>query len=112
MDYDLLTGRNEDQRCVARVEVSDNVVTIDGEGSGPIEAFVNAMVETLNEPLTVLGYQENALGTGSDAQAICILAIDDPETDNRCYGLGVSRNTITASLNAIVSALNRRWAKS
>ena len=111
MDYDLLTGRNEDQRCIARVEVSDNVVTIDGEGSGPIEAFVNAMVETLNEPLTVLGYQENALGTGSDAQAICILAIDDPETDSRCYGLGVSRNTITASLNAIVSALNRRWAK-
>ena len=111
MDYDLLTGRNEDQRCVARVEVSDNVVTIDGEGSGPIEAFVNAMVETLNEPLTVLGYQENALGTGSDAQAICILAIDDPETESRCYGLGVSRNTITASLNAIVSALNRRWAK-
>ena len=55
MDYDLLTGRNEDQRCIARVEVSDNVVTIDGEGSGPIEAFVNAMVETLNEPLTVLG---------------------------------------------------------
>lgn len=111
MDYDLLTGRNEDQRCIARVEVSDNVVTIDGEGSGPIEAFVNAMVETLNEPLTVLGYQENALGTGSDAQAICILAIDDPETETRCYGLGVSRNTITASLNAIVSALNRRWAK-
>ena len=111
MDYDLLTGRHEDQRCVARVEVSDNVVTIDGEGSGPIEAFVNAMVETLNEPLTVLGYQENALGTGSDAQAICILAIDDPETESRCYGLGVSRNTITASLNAIVSALNRRWAK-
>ena len=112
MDYDLLTGRNDDQRCVARVEVSDNIVTIDGEGSGPIEAFVNAMVETLNEPLAVLGYQENALGTGSDAQAICILAIDDPETDSRCYGLGVSRNTITASLNAIISALNRRWAKS
>ena len=111
MDYDLLTGRNEDQRCIARVEVSDNVVTIDGEGSGPIEAFVNAMVETLNEPLTVLGYQENALGTGSDAQAICILAIDDPETEARCYGLGVSRNTITAGLNAIVSALNRRWTK-
>ena len=53
----------------------------------------------LNEPLTVLGYQETALGTGTDAQAICILSIDDPDTNNRCYGLGISRNTITASLN-------------
>ena len=111
VDYDLLAGREEDQRCVARVDVSDNVVTIDGEGSGPIEAFVNAMAATLNEPLTVLGYQETALGTGADAQAICILSIDDPDTNVRCYGLGISRNTITASLNAVVSALNRRWAK-
>ena len=110
--YDLLAGREEDQRCVARVDVSDNVVTIDGEGSGPIEAFVNAMAATLNEPLTVLGYQETALGTGADAQAICILSIDDPDTNVRRYGLGISRNTITASLNAVVSALNRRWAKS
>jgi len=111
VDYDLLAGREEDQRCVARVDVSDNVVTIDGEGSGPIEAFVNAMAATLNEPLTVLGYQETALGTGADAQAICILSIDDQDTNVRCYGLGISRNTITASLNAVVSALNRRWAK-
>ena len=111
VDYDLLAGREEDQRCVARVDASDNVVTIDGEGSGPIEAFVNAMAATLNEPLTVLGYQETALGTGTDAQAICILSIDDPDANSRCYGLGISRNTITASLNAVVSALNRRWAQ-
>ena len=112
VDYDLLAGREEDQRCVARVDASGNTVTIDGEGSGPIEAFVNALAATLNEPLTVLGYQETALGTGTDAQAICILSIDDPDSDSRCYGLGISRNTITASLNAVVSALNRRWAKS
>lgn len=112
VDYDLLAGREEDQRCVARVDASANIVTIDGEGSGPIEAFVNALAATLNEPLTVLGYQETALGTGTDAQAICILSIDDPDSDSRCYGLGISRNTITASLNAVVSALNRRWAKS
>ena len=45
-------------------------------GSGPIEAFVNAMVETLNEPISVRGYYEHALGKGSDARAICVLAID------------------------------------
>lgn len=110
VDYDLLPGREQDQRCVARVEVSDNMVTVDGEGSGPIEAFVNALVETLNEPLSVVDYHEHSLDTTTDAKAICILAIED-QNQGRCYGIGVSRNTITASLNAITSALNRRWSQ-
>ena len=109
VDYDLLSGKHEGQRCVARVEISNNLVTIDGEGSGPIEAFVNAMADTLNEPIVVLDYREHALGKGTDAQAICILAIEDNVNKKRFYGLGLSRNTITASLTAIVSALNRRW---
>jgi 2-isopropylmalate synthase len=110
VDYDLLTGRDQDQRCIARVEVSDHQVTVDGEGGGPIEAFVNALVETLNEPLSVVDYHEHSLDTGTDANAICILAIEDAN-QGRCYGIGVSRNTITASLNAIISALNRRWTQ-
>ena len=110
LDYDLLSGREDDQRCVARVVVSEQQVTIDGEGSGPIEAFVNGMVATLNEPLNIVDYHEHALTTGKDAQAICLLAIDDA-IGGRCYGAGMSRNTITASLIAIISALNRRWQK-
>ena len=109
VDYDLLSGKDENQRCVARVEISHNIVTINGEGSGPIEAFVNAMADTLNEPIVVLDYREHALGTGTDAQAICVLAIEDNVNKKRFYGLGLSRNTITASLTAIISALNRRW---
>jgi hypothetical protein len=30
--------------------------------------------------------------------------------EGRVYGIGVSSNTITASLNAIIAAMNRRWA--
>jgi 2-isopropylmalate synthase len=108
LDFDLLTGRRSDQRCVARVEVSKQQMTIDGEGSGPIEAFVNGMVETLNEPLNIIDYHEHAMTTGKDAKAICIVAIDEGEA-GRCYGIGLSRNTITASFSAIISALNRRW---
>jgi 2-isopropylmalate synthase len=108
IDYDLLTGHDADQRCVARVEVNEQRVTIDGEGTGPIEAFVNGMVKTLNEPLNIIDYHEHAMTTGKDAQAICLLAIDDGE-NGRCFGVGLSRNTITASLIAIISALNRRW---
>ena len=111
VDFDLLIGRESDQRCVARVEISRQHMTIDGEGSGPIEAFVNGLVETLNEPINIVDYHEHSLATGSDAQAICLLAIDNGE-GGRCYGVGVSRNTITASLNGVISALNRRWKPS
>jgi 2-isopropylmalate synthase len=108
IDFDLLSGRQADQRCVARVELSEQQLTVDGEGSGPIEAFVNALVESLNEPLNIIDYHEHALGTGKDANAICIVAINEG-AEGRCYGIGLSRNTITASFNAIMSALNRRW---
>jgi 2-isopropylmalate synthase len=107
-DYDLLTGRDADQRVVARLLANDQPVSIDGQGSGPIEAFVNGLVETLNEPLNIVEYHEHSLRAGSDAKAICLLGIDNGEGE-ACYGIGLSRNTITSSLQAIVSAMNRRW---
>ncbi len=58
-------------------EASEQTVTISGEGSGPIEAFVNGIVEVLNEPLNIIDYHEHAMSTGKDARAICLLAIDD-----------------------------------
>jgi 2-isopropylmalate synthase len=109
ISYDLLRGEQGAMRCLARLEVSRQEVKIDGEGSGPIEAFVNGIVAALNEPLNIIDYHEHALAKGKDAQAICIVAIND-EVKGRCYGVGLSTNTITASLYAITSALNRRWS--
>ncbi len=112
LDYDLAHAEGDAQACTARLKVPDGEVAIAGEGSGPMEAFVNALVTTLNEPLNILDYHEHALGAGKDASAICIVAISDPGTgdgDGRCYGIGLSQNTVTAALTAIVSAVNRRW---
>jgi len=108
LNFDLLSGRQADQRVVAQIEVSASRVTIEGEGTGPIEAFVNGLVDTLNEPINVMEYHEHSLDEGKDAKAICLLAINDND-GGRCFGIGVSRNTITASLGAIISAMNRRW---
>ncbi len=108
IDYDLQHGADGAQRCAARIEASQQIVPIAGEGSGPIEAFVNGIIVVLNEPLNIIDYHEHAMSTGKDAQAICLLAIDDGAA-GRMYGIGVSANTITASLTAIISAMNRRW---
>jgi 2-isopropylmalate synthase len=65
-------------------------------------------VQTLNEPLNVVDYQEYALNEGSEAQAICILAITDDAAE-RYYGVGISQNTITAAFKSIIAAINRKW---
>ncbi len=96
------------QECHADIKVAENEISIYGKGSGPIDAFIAGMVETLNEPLNVVDYQEYALNEGSEAQAICILAITD-EQQNRYYGVGISQNTTTAAFQSIVAAINRKW---
>ena len=111
LDYDLLSGKDSDQRCVSRIEVNEQAMTVDGEGTGPIDAFVNSLAGTLNEPVEIVDYHEHALSSGTDAKAICLLAIDGGDGD-RVYGIGMSRNTITSSLAAVVSAVNRRWVAS
>ena len=41
IEYDLAHAEDDAQRCVARVAVPDGEVRVEGEGTGPIEAFVN-----------------------------------------------------------------------
>jgi len=108
VDYKVRSVENNQERCTATVRVGDNDVEITGTGSGPIDAFVAAMVETLNEPLNVMDYQEYSLNEGSQAQAICILSISD-ESQNKFYGVGISQNTTTAAFKSIIAAINRRW---
>ena len=123
--YDLGQGDDGAQYCTAKLRVPDGEVMVAGEGTGPIEAFVNGMVTTLNEPLNIVDYNERSLGAGKDAQAICIVQIgagagalsrgarggSSPSHEDTlgCFGIGLSRNTVTAALTAIVSAVNRRW---
>ena len=114
IDYDLDRDELGDQRCTAHVRSGEKTHLVRGRGSGPIEAFVNGFGECFNESLNILDFREMALSTGKDAEALCIVSVDDPSRDTgdsagQCYGIGVSANTITASLLAILSAANKRW---
>jgi 2-isopropylmalate synthase len=53
-------------------------------------------------------YQEYALNEGKEAQAICIISIND-EQENKYYGVGLSQNTTTAAFKSIIAAINRKW---
>ena len=79
---------------------------VEGEGAGPIEAFVNGLNRQLDVPLRVLDYHEHAIGSGADAKAVAYLElrIGDAQT---LFGVGIDANIVSASLQAIVSGLER-----
>jgi 2-isopropylmalate synthase len=90
--------------------LSINVV-VDGEtrqlrgtGNGPIAAFVDAL-RTVDLDVRVLDYQEHALSAGGDARAAAYL--ECAVGDRVLWGVGVDANIVTASLKAVVSAVNR-----
>ena len=80
------------------------LVELSGEGNGPIAAFCN-ILQNYGVDVRVLDYYEHALSAGGDASAAAYLecAIDGEVF----WGVGIDPNTTTASLKAVVSAINR-----
>jgi 2-isopropylmalate synthase len=77
---------------------------LEGNGNGPIAAFVDAL-SSVGRDVRVLDYAEHAMSAGGDAKAAAYLECD---IDGRVlWGVGVDANILTASLKAVVSALNR-----
>jgi len=84
--------------------------TLTGIGNGPIAAFVEIMNSHLGKtPVRVLDYYEHALSSGGDASAAAYL---ECEVGGKTYwGVGIDPSTTTASLKAVVSAVNRGLGK-
>ncbi|MGN6176959.1 MAG: 2-isopropylmalate synthase [Streptosporangiaceae bacterium] len=88
----------------AEVGVDGHVRQVEGLGNGPISAFCDAL-GSLGTEVRVLDYTEHALSAGSDAQAAAYV---ECEVGGRTlWGVGIDTNTVTASLRAVLSAVNR-----
>ena len=59
--YDVKSSSAEKETCEAVIKIAESEISIAGEGSGPIDAFVSALSQSINEPLNVVDYQEYAL---------------------------------------------------
>ena len=97
---------DEDVKLSVELEDAGTVQSLNGSGNGPIAAFV-AIINTYlkNKNVRVLDYYEHALSAGGDAKAAAYL---ECEVAGRVYwGVGIDPSTTTASLKAVVSAVNR-----
>jgi len=95
-----------DQDVQLSISILDRgqLVELSGEGNGPIAAFCN-ILQAHGVDVRVLDYYEHALSAGGDASAAAYL--ECAIGDEVFWGVGIDPNTTTASLKAVVSAINR-----
>ena len=79
---------------------------IEGQGSGPLDGFVDALRRTGIADLAVLAYHEHALGVGSDAQAAAYVEAGLPD-GRTIFGVGIDQDIVRASLRAVTSIAGR-----
>jgi 2-isopropylmalate synthase len=111
----------------ATVKINGVQTEISGVGNGPLAAFVHAL-GTVGFELAVLDYSEHAMSAGDDAQAaayveasvaVPIASAAQPGEAGRhadspkrtVWGVGIAPSITTASLRAVVSAVNRASRK-
>lgn len=79
---------------------------LEAQGTGPIDAFVQALSQSLGRQVRVMNYSEHAVGEGANAQAVAYVEVrvDDSHT---VFGVGMDANIVSASIRAILSGLRR-----
>ncbi len=88
------------------VEVDGELRRLEGTGNGPIAAFVTALNGLEHDlDVRVLDYHEHALSAGGDA--IAAAYVECTVGDEVVWGVGLDANIVTASLRAVLSAVNR-----
>ncbi|HVR89377.1 MAG TPA: 2-isopropylmalate synthase [Candidatus Limnocylindria bacterium] len=80
--------------------------SIEGRGNGPIAALVHGLRTTLGLDLEVLDYVEHAMTAGNDAKAVAYVEVRNGAGTIR-WGVGTDDSILTASLRAVLTAVNR-----
>jgi 2-isopropylmalate synthase len=96
-------GEGTDE-IIATVRVENDLHEISGSGNGPLAAFVDALAG-IGFDVRVLDYQEHAMSSGDDARAAAY--VECTVEDKVLWGVGVDSSIVSASLKAVVSAINR-----
>ena len=79
-------------------------VTKHGTGNGPISAFIDVLAQ-LGVQTRLLDYVEHTLSAGGDAQAASYIELE--VSGQTLWGVGIDGDIATASLKALISAVNR-----
>jgi len=97
-----LDGGTDTIEAVVKVDGVEQEIV--GAGNGPLAAFVDAL-GAIGYDVSVLDYSEHALSAGEEAQAAAY--VEASIAGKTVWGVGIATSITTASLRAVVSAVNR-----
>ncbi len=100
------SAQSDEYQLTAVVSVDGEEREMIGRGNGPLSAFKHALEEGAGVEAALVDYQEHAVGTGVDATAAAYVELEMPDK-TIAWGVGLDPNIATASMKALVSALNR-----
>ncbi|URI08975.1 2-isopropylmalate synthase [Aquincola tertiaricarbonis] len=78
---------------------------LQGQGNGPVDAFVNGLRALSGADVEVLDYHQHAIGGGAQARAAAYLELRIAGATR--FGVGIDANTSTASMKAVLGGLLR-----
>ena len=94
----------EGQKVAVKLAENGSEILLEGWGNGPLSAFVNAWNEHTSDNVAIADYSEHALSSGSDANAIAFIQLKTGTI--RIPAVATDADTLSASMKAIISALN------
>src|SRR5581483_11900437 len=98
----------EDDEIVAQLVVDGEPVEVAGAGTGPIDALVDAFERRFGVAVQIRDYHEHAMSAAADATAAAYIEAD--VDGDLVWGVGLHPSIVTASLRAVVNAVNRSLA--
>ena len=102
------SSEEDADQIAARIEVDGVERVVEGEGNGPIAALVDALAKEFGVRISVRDYHEHAMSASASATAAAYVEAD--VDDEAFWGVGLHGSIVTASLRAIVNAVNRSVA--
>jgi 2-isopropylmalate synthase len=102
------SSEEDSDQIAARLKVDGEERVIEGEGNGPLAALVDAFEKAFGISIAIRDYHEHAMSASADAKAAAYVEAD--VGDEAFWGVGVHGSILTASLRAIVNAVNRAEA--
>ena len=103
------SSSSADSDVTAKVCLNGAEVEVSGSGNGPLSAFKNALENQCHIKVNLVDYEEHAIGSGAEASAAAYVEIETPDRQ-AWWGVGIDANIVTASFQALVSAINRAGA--
>ena len=100
------THASEQRVLTATIRDRGREHRIIGKGTGPIDAYMDALRKDRGVEATLLAYHEHAVGKGADTKAAAFIQLAGSDGSKR-WGIGMHPNIVTASLRAITAAVNR-----